>query len=331
MRPVWSPSSSSSASASASGPATSPSAIAATTSASFPRRSSSCTIASTACASAEATSAASPPTRTGVSAMLLAEDRVQLVLEAAALDRAVDPALLRRVRLPPPAAGAARLAGLDRPRARGAADRGEAAVVQRVVGHVAFAHVVPDVLLVPFGQRIELDDRAVVVVDLDLADVRAARPLVAAQPRDPCVQRVQMLGQRPDLAEVAAEQAEVDARLEEVDAVLSDHVLDLVPIRLDELELEARVAVAQTVREFERLGGKAAGVDAEHWHGRVELVRHVDQDDAVDLERGGDREARHELRDRPFEHRLRLLAFELDRQLACFQLVQKLDAAHAST
>ena len=34
---------------------------------------------------------------------VLAEDRMQLVLEAAGLDRAVHPALLRRVGLPPPA------------------------------------------------------------------------------------------------------------------------------------------------------------------------------------------------------------------------------------
>ena len=39
--------------------------------------------------------------------IVLADERPQLVLEAAGLDRAVDAALLGRVRLPPPAAGAA--------------------------------------------------------------------------------------------------------------------------------------------------------------------------------------------------------------------------------
>src|SRR3954470_21592351 len=213
MRPVCSPSSSSSASASASSPATSPSPIAAMTSARRPRRSSFCTMASTACASAVATSAASPLTRTLTAASGMcgvAEQRVQFVFEATALDRAVDPALLRGVRLPPPAAGAARCAGLDRARARSAADRGVALVVERVVRDVALAHVVPDLLLVPLGERIELHDRAVVVVDLDLADVRAARPLVAAQAGDPRVERVQVLGERPHLAQVAAEEAQVD-------------------------------------------------------------------------------------------------------------------------
>src|SRR4051794_20451285 len=101
--------------------------------------------------------------------MLVLEERVKLVLETAALDRAVDPALLRCVRLPPPAARAARLARRSRPRARRAADRLVAAVVERVVGHLALAHVLPDLVLRPLGERVELHDRAVVVVDLDLA------------------------------------------------------------------------------------------------------------------------------------------------------------------
>src|SRR6188472_3672375 len=298
MRPVCSPSSSSSASASASSPATSPSAIAAMTSARRPRRSSFCTIASTACASAVATSAASPLTRTLTAASgmrVLAEQGVQLVLEAAALDGAVDAAFLRRVRLPPPAAGAARRTRFDRARARSAADRGVALVVERVVRNVPFAHVVPDVLLVPLGERVELHDRAVVVVDLDLADVGAARPLVAAQAGDPRVERMQVLGERADLAEVAAEQAQVDARLEEIDAVLAGHAGDLVRVGLDEFELKPGVAVAQAVGKLEGLPWEPAGVDAEDGHVRIDLVGHVDQDDAVDLERRRDREARHEL------------------------------------
>src|SRR4051794_1542749 len=109
-----------------------------------------------------------------------AEDRVELVLEAAGLDRAVDAALLRRVRLPPPTAGAVGLAGVDRPGARLAADRRVALVVERVVRDALAADVVPDLLLRPLRERVQLHDRAVVVVDLDLADVRAGRPLVTA-------------------------------------------------------------------------------------------------------------------------------------------------------
>src|ERR1700720_590566 len=102
---------------------------------------------------------------------LVAKQGMQLVLEAAALDRAVNPALLRRVRLPPPTSGATRLARLDRARARGAADRRVAPVVERVVRHLALSDVVPNFLLRPLGERVQLHDRAVVVVDLDLADV----------------------------------------------------------------------------------------------------------------------------------------------------------------
>src|SRR5581483_3974334 len=104
---------------------------------------SSCTIASTACASARATSAASPLTLTPTSGSVLSDQRVQLVLEPAAFDRAVDAALLWRAGLPPPAARPRGRAGRDRPRARRAADRRVALVVERVVGDSAFADVVP--------------------------------------------------------------------------------------------------------------------------------------------------------------------------------------------
>src|SRR5438132_7727755 len=159
MRPVERPSSMISSSACASSSPSSPSPIAATRSASRPRRSSSWTSERTACASPSATSAAS-----GASLVMriVSEDRVQLVLEAAGLDRAVDAALLRRVLLPPPAAGAVGLAGLDRACARRAADRRVALVVERVIRHVVLAHVVPDLVLRPLGERVELHDRAVV-------------------------------------------------------------------------------------------------------------------------------------------------------------------------
>ena len=90
---------------------TSPSSTAATSSARRPRIVSSRAIACTVCTSASATSRASPR---AASLSLLADQRTQLVLEAAGLDRAVDAALLRRVRLPPPAAGAQVLARLGR-------------------------------------------------------------------------------------------------------------------------------------------------------------------------------------------------------------------------
>src|SRR5581483_11351153 len=303
------------ASASASAPSTTPSSTAATTSASLARRVSSCTSASTACASARATSCASPRTATlGMSPVT--EERVQLVLEAATLDRAVDPALLRCVRLPPPAACARRLVGRDRARARRAADRLVAAVVERVVRDVALAHVVPDLLLRPLGERVELHDRAVVVIDLDLADVRARRPLVPAEAGDPRVERVQVLRQRQHLADLAAEEPVLDLAVEEIRPVLADHARDVLGVGGEDLELDARIAVAYLLDQLERLLGQPAGVDREHLHVRVELVRHVDQHRAVDLERRGDGDPRREPLERPFEQRLRLLALEFHRELA---------------
>src|SRR5947207_1275487 len=128
-------------------------------------------MARTARVSASATSCASPANLRPLTLIVVSDQRVQLVLETPRLDRAVDAALLGRVRLPPPAAVARRLARPDRARARRAADRGVAALVQRMRGHVVGAGVVPDLLLRPLGERVELHDRAVVVVDLDLADV----------------------------------------------------------------------------------------------------------------------------------------------------------------
>src|SRR2546422_3673306 len=217
MRPVESPSSMISSSACASSSPSSPSWTAATRSASRPRRSASCTSASTACASPSATSAAAVSSFTaGLVIGILSEDGVQLVFEAAGLDRAVDAALLRRVRLPPPAAGAVSLAGTNCARAGCAADRRVALVVERVVRHVVLAHVVPDLVLRPFGKRVQLHDRAVVVVDLDLANVRPGRPLITAEPRDPGVEGGEVPGQRANLANVATEESVLDRLAKQV-------------------------------------------------------------------------------------------------------------------
>src|SRR5439155_5808387 len=245
MRPVESPSSMISSSACASSSPSSPSWTAATRSASRPRLSASCTSASTACASPSATSAAAASSLTAALAIgILSEDRVQLVLEAAGLDRAVDAALLRRVRLPPPPSGAVGLAGTNRTRARCAADRGIALVVQRVIRHVVLAYVVPDLVLRPFRERVELHDRTVVVVDLDLANVRPGRPLITAEPRDPGVEGGEVPGQRANLANVAAEESVLDRLAKQVEALPLDHAADVLLLRREDLQVQARVAVA---------------------------------------------------------------------------------------
>src|SRR5437773_8695391 len=111
--------------------------------------------------------------RAGPGQALVVEDAFHLVLEAAGLDGAVHPALLGRVLLPPPAPGARVLAGLGGAGAGAAADGGVALGVQRVGGDVVLAQVVPNLVLGPVRQRVELDDPTVVVVQLDLADVGA--------------------------------------------------------------------------------------------------------------------------------------------------------------
>src|SRR6476660_2191757 len=182
-------------------------------------------MARTACVSASATSCASPRSATAL-VIVISDQRVQLVLEPAGLDRAVNAALLGRVRLPPPAPVAARLARPDRAGAGRAADRGVPALVERMRGHAVRARVLPDLVLRPLGERVQLHDRAVVVVDLDLADVAARRPLIATKPRDPCVETAEVALQRQDLPHLAAEETVLDAPVEEVRAVLGDHRAD---------------------------------------------------------------------------------------------------------
>src|SRR5215218_10092015 len=88
--------------------------------------------------------------------------------------------------LDPVGAGPAALAAGAGRGAVGAADRREAAVVQRVVGDVMGRDVAPDVLLGPVGQRGGLP-LAVGAVPAELGGAGARRRLVAAQPGDPCV------------------------------------------------------------------------------------------------------------------------------------------------
>src|SRR5438477_12978791 len=161
MRPACSPSSRTFSSSSAVSSSTAPWSTAATSAPTRSRIASSRVIERTVCASASATSRASPSNATSLIARLR-DERAELVLEAAGLDGAVDAALLGRVRLPPPASRAQVFAGLRRARARRAADRRIALVVEAVVGQVALAHVVPDLVLGPLGEGVELHDRAVV-------------------------------------------------------------------------------------------------------------------------------------------------------------------------
>ena len=187
------------------------------------------------------------------------------------------------------------------------------------------AHVVPHLVFGPFGERVELHDRAVVVVDLDLADVAACRPLVAAQAGDPRVEAAEVPLQREHLAHLAAEQPILDRPVEEVRPVLPNHRAHRACVGREQIEIELRIALPHPLDELVRLLRQTPGVDAEQLDLRVDLVRHVQEHRAVGLEGGRDGDPRRELPDGPLEHDLRLLSFELDGQLARFQVVKQLD------
>src|SRR5580658_4000741 len=112
---------------------------------------------------------------------VVAEQRRQFMLEAAGFDRAMHPAFLGRSCLPPPTPGARILTLFDRARARTASDRGVALVVELVVRDVVRAYIVPHLVFGPIGEWGDFYDSAMVVIDFDFADIRARRPLVAAQ------------------------------------------------------------------------------------------------------------------------------------------------------
>src|SRR5512133_2645342 len=120
---------------------------------------------------------------------------------AALSESSVDPALCFRRSCPAP--GARILAGADRLGAMGAADRRVALVVQRVVRNAVLADVVPDVLLRPVRDRVQLPEPEAPVP----GELRRAGPVLgvlAADPGDPCVDAGERLAHRLDRADAAA-------------------------------------------------------------------------------------------------------------------------------
>ena len=67
---------------------------------------------------------------------------------------------------------------------------------------------------------------------------------------------MQVPGQRLHLAHLAAEEPVLDLAVEEVRPVLADHARDVLGVRREELELDARVAVADLLDQLERLAGR---------------------------------------------------------------------------
>src|SRR5581483_9498042 len=148
-----------------------------------------------------------------------AEQRGKLVLETTGLDSAVHAAFLGRSGLPPPSPRPRVVTFAHRAGAGRATDGLVALVVERVVGDVVGADIVPHFGFGPIGQRRELHYPAVIVIDFDLADIGAGRPLIAPEPRHPRPVVHQGAPERQHLAHLAAQQPEVDVLVEEVVAV----------------------------------------------------------------------------------------------------------------
>src|SRR5882672_5473776 len=130
----------------------------------------------------------------------------------------MQPALFRVGTFPPPASGADVLAGPDCAGTGFAADRGVAAIVQRVVRHTTLSDAGPDLGPAPVGKRVEFRD-AVHRVALAQWQFVPGHRLRTAQSRDPGVPAGKRPRQRLDLADIAAALAQIDALVESVQAV----------------------------------------------------------------------------------------------------------------
>src|SRR3954470_19045977 len=102
-----------------------------------------------------------------------------------------------------PAARAGVLAGARLPGAVGAADRGIALIVERVVGNVVLADVIPDLLLRPVRERIELPEPEALVPG-EFGGLGAGLRVRAADSGDPEVDGGERRAHRLDLADPAA-------------------------------------------------------------------------------------------------------------------------------
>src|SRR5437660_4888253 len=200
----------------------------------------------------------------------------------------VQAALLGVRLLPPPAARALVLAGLDGPRAGRAADGCVAALVQRVVVEPVLADVRPDLVPAPPHERGDLRDAAVGGVRLHHRRASPAGRLVPAQAGHPGVEALQGPGQGPYLAHVAAALAELHRAAEQVGAVRPDELRDLARIR--DLDVQAdRVPLLHAVDELLGLLGQPAGIERDHLGPVHDTGRHVYQHGRLGLEAGHDR------------------------------------------
>ena len=149
----------------------------------------------------------------------------------------MQPALFVLRLFPPPPSRADVLRARDGPRAAGAADAREAAVVQRVVGHLPRGDIAPHVLLAPRREGVHLDEPVGRVV-LHHLHARAGHGLFPAEPAEPGLVRRERPPERLDLAHEAAAFARRHALAEQVDALLRHHGLDLAAVREEDLHFD---------------------------------------------------------------------------------------------
>src|SRR3954451_3399190 len=161
--------------------------------------------------------------------------------------------------------GPAALAAAARQRARRAADRLVATVVQLVVRQVALVDAAPEVLLGPVVERVELPEAAA-LVELDGLGLRARRALLAADAGDPRLGAVERALEAGDLGGAAA--------------VVRPGPR---PRRVLDGDLDAE-ALLEGAPRLQRLGEEHAGVDGHDAGVRRQADELVDEDRLLLLE-----------------------------------------------
>src|SRR5207245_10293286 len=102
---------------------------------------------------------------------------------------------------------------------------GEALVVEGVVGHGVVPDVAPDPVPAPVGEGIQLDDAAVIGVDLDLPHLAARHGLFPPEPRDPRFEALEGAAERLHLPDAAAALPVLNATIYDIETVRTHHGL----------------------------------------------------------------------------------------------------------
>src|SRR5581483_5225852 len=173
----------------------------------------------------------------------------------------MDAALFLLLVFPPPASGARVFAGLHGARARRAADRDEAAGMQRIDRDIVGGDVGGQLLRGPIGHRIDLDQRMRLVPGGE-CDVGAGRGMLAADAGDPALRAFQLAIERPDLPHLAAALAVLDRVAKTEYAVACDKLLNLTRVGRNEPDAQA-VAELRQLDGLEHLGKQPAGIEGE--------------------------------------------------------------------